>query len=70
MANKYTQEGKANKIKYIKNYNKRTYRTVNIKFRMDDPNQAAVWEWLHTRYSTAGFLRDLAIDTMKKEKGE
>ena len=70
MANKYTKEGKENKINYIKNYNKRTYRSVNIMFRVDNPEQKELWDWLHTRYSTAGFLRDLALDAMKKEKGE
>lgn len=68
MSNKYTQEGKANKIKYIKGYNKRTYRSVNIMFRMDNPEIAELWDWLHTRYSTAGFLRDLALEAMKQDK--
>ena len=71
--NKYTEEGKKRKIQYIKNYNKKTYRSVNIMFRVDDPEQAELWDWLHSKYSTAGFLRDLAFKAMeedKKKKGE
>lgn len=68
MANKYTPEGKARKISYIRKYNKDTYRSVNIMFRMSNPEQAELWDWLHTRYSTAGFLRDLAMEAMKKDK--
>ena len=70
MPNKYTEKGKENKLNYIKSYNKKTYRSINIMFRIDDPKQTELWEWLHTKYSTAGFLRDLALEAMKKEKGE
>lgn len=59
---------KKNQIDYIKNYNKVHYRSMNVMFRIDDPEQMEAWEWLHTKYSTAGFLRDLAIKEMKKEK--
>ena len=60
--------GKENKINYIKAYNKKTYRSVNVMFRMDNPEQKALWEWLHTRYSTAGALRDAAMEAMRAEK--
>ena len=66
--NTYTQEGKQKKLAYIRKYNKKTYRSLNIMFRMDDPVQAELWNWIHTKYSTAGFLRDLAIAAMKNEK--
>jgi len=41
---------------------------LNIMFRIDNPEQAELWDWLHSRYSTAGYLRDLALEAMKKEK--
>lgn len=66
--NKYTAEGKKRKIQYIRNYNKKTYHSVNVMFRVDDPEQVELWDWLHSRYSTAGFLRDLAFEAMKKDK--
>ena len=62
-----TQEYKERKINYIRRYNQKHYRSVNVMFRMDDPDQAKLWEWLHTKYSTAGFLRDQAMKAMKKE---
>ena len=68
MSNQYTKEGKENKLKYIRKYNQKNYRSVNVMFRTDDPEQMALWDWLHTRYSTAGFLRDLALKAMKEEK--
>ena len=60
--------GKENKLNYIKAYNKKTYRSVNVMFRMDNPEHRELWEWLHTRYSTAGTLRDAALEVMKAEK--
>ena len=66
-ANQYTEEGKKNKLKYIANYNSKHYRSVNVMFRADDAEQMELWNWLHTKYSTAGYLRDLALEAMKKE---
>jgi len=66
--NKYTEEGKKRKIQYIRNYNKKNYRSINIMFRMNDPKQVELWDWLHSRYSTAGYLRDLALEAMRKDK--
>lgn len=66
--NQYTEEGKKNKLKYINDYNSKHYRSVNVMFRLDDAKQMELWDWLHGKYSTAGFLRDLALEAMKKEK--
>ena len=57
-----------NQLNYIREYNKGHYRSVNVMFRNDDPEQIELWDWLHSKYSTAGYLRDLALKEMKKEK--
>lgn len=66
--NQYTPEGKKRKEQYIAKYNKRTYRSICIGFRVDDAEQMEAWDWIHTKYSTAGYIRDLIIAAMKKEK--
>ena len=63
-----TEGYKKRKQDYIKKYNSQHYRSVNVMFRIDDPEQSALWDWLHTRYSTAGFLRDQAMKAMKEAK--
>lgn len=63
-----SKEYKERKLNYIRRYNQSHYRSVNVLFRMESDEQKEVWDWLHTKYSTAGFLRDLAIAAMKKEK--
>ena len=63
-----SKEYKERKLNYIRRYNQGHYRSINVLLRTDDPEQVELWEWLHTRYSTAGFLRDLAMAAMKKEK--
>lgn len=63
-----TKEYKERKLNYIRRYNQAHYRSVNVLFRMEDDEQKAIWDWLHTKYSTAGFLRDLAIAAYRKEK--
>lgn len=68
MSNQYTEEGKKNKLNYIRRYNKEKYRQITLMIRTDDPEQAELWDWLHTKYSTAGYLRDLALEAMRAEK--
>ena len=63
-----SKEYKERKIDYIRRYNQKHYRSVNVLFKLDDPEQVELWDWLHTRYSTAGALRDFAMAAMKKEK--
>ncbi len=65
MASKEYLDRKRN---YIRKYNQKTYRSVNVLFRMDDPEQKELWDWLHTRYSTAGYLRDQGMKAMKEAK--
>jgi hypothetical protein len=62
------EEYKIRKRNYITKYNKGHYRSINVLFRVDDEVQVELWKWLHTKYSTAGFLRDLALKEMQKEK--
>lgn len=63
-----SQEYKERKLAYIRKYNQGHYRSVNVLFRTDDPEQVELWDWLHNKYSTAGYMRDLALKEMKKEK--
>ena len=63
-----TEEYFKRKKKYIARYNGENYRTMNLLFRKDDPEQMAAWDWVHSKYSTAGFVRDLILDAMRKEK--
>lgn len=62
------EEYKKRKVAYIRGYNKRHYRSVNIMFRTDDPEQKELWDFIHSKWSTAGYLRDLALKAMKEEK--
>lgn len=61
---------KKNKIAYIRGYNKSHYRSVNVMFRVDSPEDMAIWDFIHSKWSTAGFLRDLARKAMEAEKKE
>lgn len=65
-----TQEYLARKRKYIQSYNKKNYRSMNLTFRVDDPDDMAIYEFLRSRYSTVQFVKDLAKAAMEKEKSE
>lgn len=65
-----TQEYLARKRKYIQSYNKKNYRSMNLTFRVDDPDDMAIYEFLRSRYSTVQFVKDLAKAAMDKEKSE
>lgn len=65
-----TQEYLARKRKYIQSYNKKNYRSMNLTFRADNPDDMAIYEFLRSRYSTVQFVKDLAKAAMDKEKSE
>lgn len=65
-----TTEYLARKRKYIQAYNKRTYRSMSLTFRADDPMDMEVYEFLRSRYSTVQYIKDLAKAAMDKEKSE
>ena len=65
-----TPEYLARKRKYIQSYNKKNYRSMNLTFRVDDPDDMAIYEFLRSRYSTVQFVKDLAKAAMDKEKSE
>ena len=56
------------KKSYIRKYNRKTYKTMSIMFRADDPEQMAIYEFLRSRYSTAQYVKDLAKAAMEKEQ--
>jgi len=43
---------------------------MNLTFRVDDPDDMAIYEFLRSRYSTVQFVKDLAKAAMDKEKSE
>lgn len=65
-----TPEYLAKKRKYIQAYNKRNYKSMSLTFRMDDPDEMAIYEFLRSRYSTVQYIKDLAKAAMEKEKSE
>lgn len=62
-----SEEYKKRKVKYIRSYNKKHYKALNIMFREDDPEQMEIFNYLQSRYSTAQYIRDLVKADMKKE---
>lgn len=65
-----TQEYLARKRKYIQSYNKRTYRSMTICFRADNPDEMAIYSFLQSRYSTAQYIKDLVKADMKAKENE
>jgi len=63
-----SEEYLARKRKYIQRYNKKNYRSMSITFRMDDPDEMEVFEFLRSRYSTVQYIKDMARAAMLKEK--
>lgn len=61
-----TPEYLKRKREYIQRYNKKTYRSMTITFRADDPNDMAIYEFLRSRYSTVQYVKDLAKAAMEK----
>ena len=62
-----TEEYLRRKRAYIQSYNKKTYRSMSITFRVDDPDEMAIYEFLRSRYSTVQFIKDVVKEAMKKE---
>ena len=65
-----TPEYMARKRKYIDEYNKRNYRSMSLTFRIDNPEEMEIYEFLRSRYSTVQYIKDLAKAAMEKEKKE
>lgn len=63
-----TPEYLIRKRKYIQTYNKKNYRSMSLTFRMDNPDEMAIYEFLRSRYSTVQYIKDLAKAAMDKEK--
>lgn len=63
-----TPEYLVRKRKYIQSYNKKNYRSMSLTFRVDDPDEMAIYEFLRSRYSTVQYIKDLAKAVMEKEK--
>lgn len=63
-----TPEYLVRKRKYIQSYNKKNYRSMSLTFRVDDPDEMAIYEFLRSRYSTVQYIKDLAKAAMEKEK--
>ena len=62
-----TPEYEQRKRNYIRKYNKSHYRSMTICFRVDDPEEMEIYEFLRSRYSTAQYVKDLTkADMMKK----
>lgn len=65
-----TPEYLERKRQYINRYNKKTYRSMTITFRMDRPEEMEIYEFLRSRYSTVQYIKDMAKAAMEKEKSE
>ena len=56
------------KLNYIKEYKRKTYKPIYVPFRFDDEEQMKLYDWLHTKYSVAGYIRDVLFEAMEKEE--
>lgn len=53
-------------IKYINDYNKKSYRSYIIKLRFDRDGELI--SWLDSKKSKNGYIADLIREDIKKEK--
>lgn len=61
-----TEEYFKRKRGYIARYNRSHYKDINVKFKIDDPDQMRVYEFLRSQPSTAKYIKDLVEADMKK----
>ena len=57
----------AKKQAYIKKFNKSHYKAMSLCFRTDNPEEMAMYDFLHSKYSMTQFVKDLVKNAMKNE---
>lgn len=62
MATKYPSQ-----VRYNKEYNKRTYESVLIRFRKDDQDQMDAYRYLKKRLNKNEYIHNLIRADLKKE---
>lgn len=63
MATKYPSQ-----VRYNKEYNKRTYEQVLIRFRKDDQEQMDIYKYLKKHLNKNEYIQSLIIKDIKKEE--
>lgn len=62
MATKYPSQ-----VRYNKEYQKRTYQSVLIRFRKDDQEQMDIYKYLKKHLNKNEYIHDLIRKDMEKE---
>jgi hypothetical protein len=63
-----TQEYFERKRKYIAEYNRKHYKDINVKFKVDDADDKEIYEFLRSQSSTAAYIKKLVKADMKKRE--